>query len=189
VLHAVDGAGGARILTLLRDPLGTREVVGADGVPYLEQDDQAGPEIQAVQVGIGALGDPAKLTIIDCRSGTVLPATDATITVNVQAGDGHPLAVLPYRVSGLTATAIVANDDLTVTWNIASDAKAISGHVVHVEVRGKDGKALRHLVRNVTTGNDGTGTLMVPLAPEDGTGLTVHLRDALTGLTATAVVR
>ncbi len=189
VLHAVDNGGGARILTLLRDPVGTREVVGADGVPYVERDDKAGPEVQAVQVGVAALGDPAKLTIVDCRSGKLLPVTNGTITVNVQAGDGHPLAVLPYRTTGLTAKAAAANDDLTVTWQIASDAKAISGHVVNVEVRGNDGKPLRHLVRNVTTGTDGAGTVMFPLAPEDGTGLTVHLRDALTGMMTTVVVQ
>lgn len=186
VLHAVDGAGGARLLTLLRDPVGTKEVVGADGVPYIERDTSGGAEIQPVTIGVAGLG---KVTIIDCRSGKVVPVKDGAITVNVQAGDGHPLALLPYAVSALEAKAAVTNDDLTVTWKIVTDAKSISGHVVHVEVRAKDGKPLRHLVRNVTTGTDGAGSLMFPLAAEDGTGLTVHLRDALTGLTTTVAVK
>ena len=189
VLHDIAGVGGGRILTLVRQPVGIREVVGADGVPYSERDDQAGPEIQPVQVGVARLGEIAKLTIIDCRSGKVLPVVDGAITVAVQAGDGHPLAILPYRVNGLTATAAVANGDLTVTWKIAVAAETISGHVVHVEVRGKDGRTLRHLVRNVTTGTDGAGSLMFPLAEEDGIGLTVHLRDVLTGLSTTVAIR
>ncbi|HEX3134196.1 MAG TPA: hypothetical protein VHX44_11520, partial [Planctomycetota bacterium] len=182
VLHALDGAGGARLLTLVREPVGTKEVVGADGVPYVERDASGGAEIQAVQVGVAGLGN---VTIIDCRSGKVLPVKDGAISVDVQAGDGHPLALLPYRVSGLQAKAAVANDDLIIAWQVKADAPAISGHVVHVEVHAKDDTVLRHLVRNVTTGTDGEGTLTFPLASEDGTGLSVHLRDALTGQVAT----
>lgn len=186
VLHAIDGGGGARILTLLRDPVGTKEVVGADGVPYIERDTSGGAEFQPVTIGVAGLD---KVIIIDCRSGKVLPVKDGAITVNVQAGDGHPLALLPYSVSALEAKVSVANDDLTITWHLRADQPIISGHVVHVAVRGKDGTVLRHLVRNVTTGTDGTGTFTFPLAPEDGTGLTVHLRDALTGLTTTAAIK
>jgi hypothetical protein len=186
VLHAVDGAGGARILTLVRDPVGTKEVVGADGVPYIERDTSGGAEIQPVTVGVAGLG---KVIIIDCRSGKLVPVKDGTITVNVQAGDGHPLAAMPYTVSGLEAKASAANDDLTITWQVRANQAIISGHVMHVEVRGKDGKVLRHLVRNVTTGTDGAGSLMFPLAVEDGTELTVHLRDALTGLIAIIAIK
>lgn len=186
VLHVVDGVGGARVLTLLREPIGAKEVVGADGVPYLERDTSGGSEIQPVTVGVAGLG---KVTIIDCRSGKIVPVKDDAITVNVQAGDGHPLALLPYNVSGLETKTSVTDDDLTVTWKIVTDAKVISGHVVHVELRAKEGKPLRHLVRNVTTGTDGAGTFTFPLAPEDGTGLTVHLRDVLTGLTTTVAVK
>ena len=186
VLHAIDGVGGARILTLLRDPVGTKEVVGADGVPYIERDTSGGAEIQPVTVGVAGLG---KVTIIDCRSGKVVPVKNGAITVNVQAGDGHPLALLPYTVSALEAKASVANDDLTITWQVRADQPTISGHVVHVEVRGKDGAVLRHLVRNATTGTDGKGSLMFPLAVEDGPGLTVHLRDTLTGLITTAPIK
>ena len=178
VLHAIDGVGGSRILTLLREPVGTKEVVGADGVPYIERDTSGGAEIQTVTVGVAALG---KVTIIDCRSGKVLPVKDGAITVNVHAGDGHPLAVLPYTVSGLSAKASVVNDDLTITWQVRTDQPTISAHVVHVAVVDKDGKLLRHLVRNISTGTDGKGSLVLPLAPEDGATLTVQVRDALTG--------
>lgn len=178
VLHAIDGVGGSRILTLLREPVGTKEVVGADGVPYVERDASGGAEILTVTVGVAALG---KVTIIDCRSGKVLPVKDGAITVNVHAGDGHPLAVLPYTVSGLGAKASVVNDDLTTTWQVRTDQPTISAHVVHVAVVDKDGKLLRHLVRNISTGTDGKGSLVLPLAPEDGATLTVQVRDALTG--------
>ena len=186
VLHAVDGAGGARILTLLRDPVGTKEVVGADGVPYIERDAIGGADIQPVTVGVAGLG---QIIIIDCRSGKLVPVKDGTITVNVQAGDGHPLAVLPYHVSALEAKVSVANDDLTISWQIIASQATIGGHVVHVAVLDQDGKTLRHLVRNVTSGNDGKGSLVLPLASEDGEVFTVRLRDALTGQTASVPVR
>jgi len=186
VLHAVDGAGGARLLTLLREPVGTKEVVGADGVPYVERDASGGAEIQVVKVGVASLG---KITIIDCRSGKVVPVQDGTITIDVQAGDGHPLAVLPYHVTGLEAKATIAADDLTVTWQIRADASIISGHVAHLEIRDQDGKALRHLTRNLTTGTDGKGSLILPLAPEDGTAFTVQVRDAITGQQASVPLR
>ena len=178
VLHAIDGVGGAHLLTLLREPVGTHEVVGADGVPYAERDDSGGLELQPVRVEVAALG---QATIIDCRSGKVLPVIDGAITVAVQAGDGHPLAVLPYTIDGMEATGSVAADDLAVAWHLRSSAATIGAHVVHIDVLSSAGVPLRHLCRNVTTGNDGRGSLVLPLAAEDGTGLRLRLRDALSG--------
>lgn len=183
VLHALPGGGAARILTILREPVGTREVVGADGVAYVEKDASGGPELQPVRVGVRELGP---VNIVDCRSGKLLPVIDGAVTVAVRAGDGHPLAVLPYLIDGLDVSAAVATDDLRVEWRLRNAAQAMGPHVVRVEVLDAQGRPLRHLCRNVLSGHDGRGSLILPLAAEDGKGLTVRLRDVLTGRVAEA---
>jgi hypothetical protein len=178
VLHAVDGPGGARLLTLLREPVGTREVVGADGVAYSERDDSAGPDLLPVRIDLSRLG---AATAIDCRTGTRLVADGGAVSVAVRSGDGHPLALLPYAIDGIDATAAIAAGDLAIAWRLRTTAPTIGTHVVRVEVVDAAGRPLRHLCRNVTSGNDGRGTLALPLAAEDGTGLRIRLRDAMTG--------
>ncbi len=37
-----------------------------------------------MQVGVGSFGDAAKLTIVDCRSGKILPATNGIITLHLR---------------------------------------------------------------------------------------------------------
>lgn len=181
VLHAMPGGGATRILTILREPIGTREVVGADGVAYVEKDNSGGAELQPVRINIFELGP---VNIIDCRSGKLLPVVDNTVTVPVQAGDGHPLAVLPYLIDRIEVGAAVAADDLRIEWRLRNAAQAMGTHVVRVEVLDAQGKALRHLCRNVLSGHDGRGTLVLPLAVEDGKGLKVRVRDVLTGKVA-----
>jgi hypothetical protein len=185
VLQALTGPGQGRLLTILRAPVGTREVVGADGVPYSERDDSGGPDQQKVEIDVRGLGE---VTITDCRLGQVLPMQQGKIHVTVQAGDGHPLAVLPYQVTKLSSEAKVIQNDLTLTWTLHSTAKEMTAHVVHIDVR-QAGKSLPHMQYNVTTGHDGTGRLLIPLAVEDGNALTVHIRDVLTGISGEAVIR
>jgi hypothetical protein len=102
----------------------------------------------------------------------------------MRAGDGHPLALLPYRVEGLDASATLAQGELRIAWTIHASVAAISPHVVRVEVRDAAGKLLRQLCRNVLTAGDGHGALVLPIASEDGASFTVRVRDVLTGRVA-----
>jgi hypothetical protein len=181
VLHDISGGGGARLLTVLREAVGSHEVVGADGVPYIQRDASAGPETEQLTIDLGAL---TGMTCIDCRSGTVLAHSGGTVTIAMRAGDGHPLALLPYRIAGFDASATLASGELSIAWTIHASLAAISPHVVHVEVLDGQGVALRHLCRNVLTAGDGHGSLVLPMASEDGASFTVRVRDVLSGRSA-----
>ena len=181
VLHDLAGGGGGRLLTVLREPVGSHEVVGADGVPYVQRDDSAGPETEQLAIDLGAL---SALTCIDCRSGAVLAQNGGKVTIALRAGDGHPLALLPYRVDGFEASATLNQGELAVTWTIHASAAALCPHVVHLEVLDAVGRPLRCLERNLVTAGDGHGAVSLPIASEDGAAFTVRLRDVLTGRSA-----
>jgi hypothetical protein len=181
VLHDISGGGGARLLTVLREPIGSHEVVGADGVSYTQRDDSAGAETEALRIELGAL---AGMTCIDCRSGAVLAPSGGAVTIAMRAGDGHPLALLPYRIDGLDASATLGKGDLSIAWTIRASVAAISPHVVHIEVIDAAGRPLRHLCANVLTATDGHGALKLPIADEDGATFTVRVRDVLSGRSA-----
>jgi hypothetical protein len=183
VLHADEGAAGASLLTILREPIGSREVVGADGVAFMQRDDSAGPETQTVRIDLGTL---AGATCIDCRSGAVLPQDGGTITISMRAGDGHPIALLPYRIEKLEVAAAVVAGELRINWTVHASSPVIATQVAHIEVLDALGRVLRHLSRNPLTGADGHGSLVLPIAPEDGASFTVRVRDVLSGQVAEA---
>ncbi len=181
VVHALSGTVPAYLLTLLRAPIGMHEVVGADGVAHQEKDATAGAEVESVRVDLSGFG---AVTCIDCRSGAVLSGDGQVISVPMRAGEGHPLALLPYASTGFTVTAAIADGDLRIAWQLHAPVTAFAPHVVHIEVLDAAGAPLRHLVRNALSGADGRGTLSLPLADEDGQGLRVRVRDVLTGRVA-----
>ncbi len=179
-VHAIPGVADASVVTLVRDPVGFKDVVGADGVIHSVADAQGGKEIEALTVDVSALG---KLKFYDIRKQVPLAATDGKISLQMQAGDGYPIAALPYTVDGVTVT--VENKDrmLTVSWQLTGSSKAFATHVARVEViDAATGKADRNLSANVNTGPDGKGTYAFPLSVEDASRkLSVRVRDVLSG--------
>ncbi len=179
VLHdlpAPAGASPVRLLTLLRAPVGSHEVIGADGVGHVERDAGAGPEVETVKVDLSGFG---AVTCIDCRSGAVVKQDGRVISVPLHAGEGHPLALCAAADAGFEATAKVVAGDLQVAWQLRGGSVFVP-HVAHVEVSGADG-VLRHLTRNVTTGSDGRGAYALPLADEEDGALRVRVRDVVSG--------
>jgi hypothetical protein len=175
----------AFLVTLIRTPIGAKDVVGADGVMHSVPDAEGGKELETVTVDVSALG---KVNFYDIRKKTPLTATDGKLTIEVQAGGGLPIAALPYTVDDLSATASNQDRMLSVTWTLKTSAQPIATHVTRVEViDAATGQPDRNLSANVNTGAEGKGAYVFPLALEDANRkLSVRVHDILSGKTAEA---
>jgi hypothetical protein len=184
VVHSIGGNAPGRIVTVLRAPVGTKEVVGADGVIHSVPDATGGKEIEPLIVDVSALGN---FTCYGIRKRTPLKVDGGKVSIQMQAGDGYPIALLPYTVEKLIVTQNTAERLLTVKWELQGP-KSFATHVARVEVLdAATGKAEPHLCANVITGADGKGTATFPLAMEEqGRKFVVRVREILTGLEGTA---
>jgi hypothetical protein len=184
-VHTVPGQAEALLVTVLRAPIGYKDVVGADGVMHSVPDTSGGMQIEDLTLDISALKWSA---CYDLRNGRTLKVEDGKIVIPMQAGDGHPIVLLPYTVKSLTATRKIDDRALTVDWAISANTDKLTTHVVRVEVSdAKTGKTLRHFCANATSKPNGTGSVSFPLAAEDEARVfKVEVRDVLTGTRATA---
>ncbi|MCY3022257.1 MAG: hypothetical protein NTW87_24870 [Planctomycetota bacterium] len=146
-------------------------------------DASGGKEVETLTVDVSALGS---FRVYDMRKGALLQAANGKVAIEMQAGDGYPLSLLPYTVEGLKAAGEVKHGALAIKWELASDAKAFAPHVARVEVLdAATGKAVSHLSANVVTGQDGKGSVLFPVSEEEsGRKFSVRVRDVLSGRTA-----
>ncbi|MBA2480003.1 MAG: beta-galactosidase [Planctomycetes bacterium] len=185
-LHAYE-QGGARLLTLVREPIGSKEVVGDDGVSHSVPNAEGGKEIERLAVDVSGLGSAV---FYDMRKRTRIPVDDGKIMVDLREGNGHPIAVLPHAIDAMTATATITDRWLSIQWRLKTAASPIAPHVVRVEVLDTATDAvLPHFSKNVLTGADATGTLRIPLSFEDqARTFVVRVCDIMSGQEAKASV-
>lgn len=185
-VHRLNGNVPAYIVTLLRRPIGKKQVIGADGVLTYKDDPSGGNVLEPCSVDISSLG-ATNCTAI--RTGEKLPVRNGRVRLQMPDGDGLPLAVLPYAVKGAKLAVSVRARNLHVSWQLVrKDGKGdFAPHAVRVEV-GDAGGQFRPdpaLSRNATCDAEGAGALVIPLADEDaGRTLTISLKDILTGARA-----
>ena len=184
-VHKVPGRVEGWLVTVLRPPVGTKEVVGADGVIHTEPDASGGKEVETLTVDLAALG---ALNVYDLRKGTLLKPAEGKVTLEMTAGDGYPLALLPYTVGELKVSKEVKDRALSVRWELAASSAERATHVTRLEVLdAASGKAIPYLRANAVADPDGKGAFTFPLAEEDqGREFQVQARDVLTGRSGSA---
>lgn len=180
-----DDAGkltGGKILTVLRTPVGQKEVVGADGVVYMEKDTSGGDPVEKLTIDLGATG--AGMQVFDLRSHQAVAVTDGKFTIEMQDGDGRPFALVPYGAVKLNATVERTAEALSVSLALTTPngQPAQQPHVVRLELKDwATGQVDTLLSRNLWVGTDGKLTYRLPLAKEDsGRRFAVSLQDMLT---------
>ncbi|MFC1582178.1 hypothetical protein ACFL4W_01435 [Planctomycetota bacterium] len=179
-VHRIPGEPTANLITLLRPPVGTKDVVGGDGVIHSVPDASGGKELESVQIDIAAFGDSH---FYDLRAGKELKAVDGKLTIDLQAGGGHPIAALAYPIEGLRAKHVIEDRLLKISTALVSDADQVATHVIRIEAADQAGTIL--FSANVNSKTDGTAGIEFPLALEDeDVEFTVTVRDILTGQTA-----
>ncbi len=178
-VHQIKGRDDARIVTVLRPPVGTKEVLGGDGVVHVVPDESGGNEVENVTINLSEL-KPKHVYAI--RSGKKLSLSNNSLKLDMLAGDGTPLALLPYAISGVDLTlSKTATGDIAVAWQLkGSDAYA--KHAVRIAVL-EDGKEDIVLSANATSSEKGNGAHTIRLAQEDADrNLSIVVKDILTGV-------
>jgi len=180
-VHRLPGENTGALLTVLRAPIGMRDEVGADGVIRSVPDTSGGNQVEALTVSVPGY---ATHHIYDIRAAKILKAKNGIFTMNAEAGDGYPLALLPDVISEFKCTTAVRGRAIVVQWQVKSAAKTLAPHVIHLDILDAAGKPLPAFAVNVTSGRDGFGEHTIPLAEEDSTRtFTIRARDVLTGQT------
>lgn len=177
-VHQIKGNSDARIVTVLRPPVGTKEVLGGDGVIHVVSDKSGGNAIESVSVNLSEL-KPGHVYAM--RSGEQLTLNDGSIKLNMQAGDGTPLVLLPYEIKTVdTSCAVTASADLSVAWQLQGGSDYAS-HVMRIRVLDGDEED-PVLSTNVSSTADGSGSHIIHLSLEDRQRpLRVQVIDVLTG--------
>jgi len=178
-LHSLGGNGF--LLTLLREPVGMKDEVGADGVIRSVPDPTSGPEVEPWVCDVSGF---ANAHVFDSRKAKELTPQNGKITIQMQAGDGRPIAILPYAKPELTYTKAAQDRTLTIKWALkAAGAAEYAPHVVRVEVYDAGAKSAAPLFAANTVGSaQGTGKASFPLAlEEENRTFILRLRDVLTG--------
>jgi hypothetical protein len=188
-LHTISGPTEGQLLTILRAPVGQKDVIGADGVIHTEPDAEGGREIERINIDISGLG--GQKVFYDIRNQRRLEVTKEKITIDMLHGSGYPIAILPYEVDGIVAKASVNDRLLSVKWALTSAAKAFTRHVIRVEVlNSKSHLPIPYFCENVLCDDNGKGRFALPLALEDsGRDMTVRVRDVLSGKEARVDVK
>ena len=170
--HAFPAAPDAELLTVLRKPVGQKEVIGADGVAHSLPDPSGGPPTLKLRLDVS--GFPGK-TFHDVRRRRALEPRNGILEIDMDAGDGRPIAVLPYGPPALTLNATRENDRLT----LSVSARVAAPHVIRLDVGG-DPLLSRNLVLE-----KGEARALIAL-PLDLRGRELELRatDVLTGASA-----
>jgi len=188
-VHKLGGETPAYLVTLLRKPVGQKEVIGADGVLTYQPDPNAGNEIEDCRVSLAALGS---FTVNALRSGERLEPKDGQIELKLPSGDAYALTLLPYRVKEIKLDAKVEDRALKLSWSLKREGAAgpFAPHAVRIEVAGKDGRPDPAFSQNATCTNEGKGALVLPFALEDaGRELSITVNDVLSGTKATVVLK
>ena len=180
-LHAFPGATDAHLITLLRAPVGQKEVLGADGVVHLEPDPSAGKPVEKISVDVR--GFPWA-RFFDLRRRAALLPHEGTLVVELHGGDGMPIAVLPYGPLEFTTKIDRKDDRLGIA--VAAKVERPAGLVPHVMrldvVDRATGQPDPLLSRNLLLGSKGELKVEIPLAIEDrGREFELRLTDILTG--------
>jgi hypothetical protein len=173
--HAFPGLPGAELLTVLRKPVGQKEVLGADGVPRSVPDPSGGPPLLRVRIDVSRLEGRR---FFDVRRGRPLSPSGGRLELDLDAGDGRPIASLPYDAPTPALEAAREGDRLKVRVSLGP-VKA--PHALRLDVGGDP-----LLSRNLLTDETGKATVEIPLAVEER-GLRFDLRatDVMTGVSAT----
>ncbi|MBN1808030.1 MAG: hypothetical protein JW909_03115 [Planctomycetes bacterium] len=182
-LHTFPGNDSARVILLLREPVGMKQEIGADGVIYMVPDPTGGEEIEKIEVDVSAFG-AAKF--YNVRTGREMKPSRGRLAVDMQAGDGLPIAVLDYGPAAFVAgtEVSVAERTLGIRWRLSGSGGAPLGrHVVRIEVIDSGtGEIDPALSMNATSREDGSGSVDIPLAEEDRDRVfVVRLKDVLSG--------
>ena len=127
--------------------------------------------------------------VYDLRAGRYL-GEGRTFDITLPAQDAQMLAVLPYRVNGLSLAIGAAKAGQIVEISINVKAATTPGlHCFRLEVVSPAGKLIEWLAQNVI-GKAGQATAAIPFAVNDPVGTySVHVRDVATGLRAETGVR
>jgi len=170
------------IVSFLRPPPNSKTTIGADGVPRVESSSEAG---KPASCGADCRGIPYA-ACYEQSSGRRITAGSDAVPVQISAAEGKLLTFLPYVVTGVEVKAKTADRVLDVHWRIAreaGDGKFVP-HVVRVDVLDStSGQANSDLGRNVTSGADGQGEVMIPLSiSEASRKWAIRVTDILTGL-------
>ncbi len=174
--HAFPGVTNAEILLVLRAPVGQKEILGADGVPRSVPDPSGGPPVQRILLDVSRL---AGRTFFDLRRRAPLVAKDGVLALDMDAGDGRPIAALPYAAPALALAATREGDRL----RVGVSAKGVGvPHAIRLDVGGDP-----LLSRNLLLDAKGEARVEIPLAIEErGRSFELKATDILTGASATA---
>ncbi len=187
-VHRLAGEAEGYLVTILRRPVGSKEVVGADGVVTYVPDPSGGAAVEECIVDLSGLGLRYATEI---RTGRQMPLQDGTLRVQARDGDALALAVLDYQVAAIDLAAQVRGRDVHVKGQLRQpsdeDAARFAPHAVRLEVLDGDGTVDGALSRNLTADKAGAFEVVIPLAEEDaGRTLRLAARDVLSGAETTA---
>ncbi|HYF50405.1 MAG TPA: beta-galactosidase, partial [Planctomycetota bacterium] len=179
------GENKGYLLTMLRRPIGQKQVVGADGVITYQPDTSGGNQLEEAVIDVTDLGPSETYSLREIPD-NLIPFRQAIgvgkLLLKLPAGDAISIAILPYKVEKLNLAAKLQERNVIVEWKIAADKGPLARHAVRVEVS-ENGKPDPVLSTNATTNEDGSGRVVIPLAVEDkGRKLTISLRDVLSGV-------
>ena len=180
-VHKINGRDDARIVTVLRPPVGTKEVLGGDGVIHVVPDASGGNEFEHITVDLGALKPKH---VYAMRSGKKIALTDASLDLKMQAGDGTPIVLLPYEISGLDVSCNkTAEGDVTVSCQLQGN-DAYASHVVRISVMEGDQED-PVLSTNANLSGSGAVEQTIRLSIEDAQReLRIVVKDILSGTTS-----
>lgn len=187
--HKLAGETPAYVVTLLRKPVGQKEVIGADGVLTYVPDPNAGKEIESCRVDLSALG---QMSVYSLRDGKGLGADHGKLTLEMPSGSAVALALIPYGLTHVDLRGGIENGELKIIWQLglalgpALPWKDLAPHVVRIETKTADGQVDKAFSGNFLSNAIGQGQAIFPLAAEDaGREFTVTVKDILTGVTKT----
>jgi hypothetical protein len=168
--HAFPAAPDAELLTVLRKPVGQKEVIGADGVAHSLPDPSGGPPVLKLRLDVSGF---AGKRFFDVRRRLPLEPKAGILEIDMDAGDGRPIAVLPYAAPALTLNATRENDRLTVSVS----ARVAAPHVIRLDVGG-DPLLSRNLLLEK---GEARALIALPLGTPE---LALRATDVLTGASA-----
>ena len=177
-VHQINGRDDARIITVLRPPVGTKEVLGGDGVIHIVPDNSGGNEFEKVTVDLAELKPQH---VYAMRSGEKLALKGTALSLNMQAGDGTPLALLPYAITGLEVSCQkTTTGDVAIACQL-NGSETFATHVLRISVREGD-KEDPVLSTNVNASFSGAVKHTIHLSLEDTQrDLHIVVKDILTG--------
>lgn len=183
-VHAFPGNRDSAILTILRAPVGQKEVIGADGVAHMIADPSGGRPIEPAWIDVSGFGSHH---FFDLRRRRELTPVSGKIQIDLPGGDAVPISVLPYGTLTLSVDAVREADLLKISVTCrAGNPTVLARHVVRLEILDPStGEPDLLLSRNLLLDAQGESRAEIRLAREDlGRPLGVRATDILTGASA-----